>query len=93
MESGHRWLIPIGAAIIAVALFIAGLVAWRMMSAPHVCSPDVICGVYDPSERHQIHPLRAEGLWALSALFAIIALVSAVRPLTGAGRSAAPSAT
>ena len=69
MTGSRVWLVPalIGAA--AVACLIAGIVTWQMTSSGAHCPPQVACVV----KPHRHHPLRAELLWAVSALLAIIA--------------------
>ncbi|HEX5559461.1 MAG TPA: hypothetical protein VFX13_17735 [Gaiellales bacterium] len=71
------------ASLIAVALFVAGVVTWRMMSTPVLlpsCPPNTACSL-GPSlgSPYQLHPLRAELLWAASAVFAMLALGSGFR--------------
>lgn len=67
------WLIPAVAALAAVAFLVAGVVAWRMTWPPaHVGD---LPRLYVPAPRpHRLHPLRAELLWAASALFALVAI-------------------
>jgi hypothetical protein len=78
----RRWVVPSGAALIAVGLFVAGVVAWGMTATTqHVCPDGVICGLFPPDQTRQIHPLRAEILWALSGVFMVAAVVSVARPL------------
>jgi hypothetical protein len=75
------WLLPVGAAAIAICLFIAGVVVWRMMPpqpSPPLCPAHALCG-FLPESSHRLHPVRAELLWAASGLFSIIALSSALR--------------
>jgi len=71
------WLIPTAAAAVALALFIAGVVTWRMMPGIPYCPPNSLC--YLPLPAHRLHPLRAELLWAASAVFALIAAAESVR--------------
>jgi hypothetical protein len=61
------------AAVAAVALFVAGVVVWRMTSTPARPVSRGI-GVVDLAPPHRRHPLRAELLWAASALFAVAAI-------------------
>ena len=77
------WLIPLVASLVAVALFVAGVVAWRMTSMKVIgqpCPPNMLCaelpGAYAP---HRLHPLRAELLWAASAFFALVAVGTVLR--------------
>jgi predicted small integral membrane protein len=73
------WLLPAAAALAAVALFVAGAVAWDMAAAVgaprcpanHICFATVV-------PDHHLHPLRAGLLWVASAL---CALSAAARPL------------
>ena len=79
------WLISTIAFVVAVALFVAGIVTWRMFSTwPH-CSGHFSCGA--PPPPHRLHPLRAELLWAASAFFALtavgIGMWQWLRPTTG----------
>ena len=67
------WLVPTGAAIAAVAFFVAGVVVWRMTPGR------VHLGGHGPTlfyvaPPHRLHPLRAELLWAASAFFALVAI-------------------
>jgi hypothetical protein len=69
------------ASLIAVALLVAGLVTWRMTSTPVTlpsCWPNTTCSL-GPSlgSPYQLHPFRAELLWAASAVFALLAVGSA----------------
>lgn len=78
------WLVPVLASLIAVALLVAGVVTWRMMSPPacHVRGA-IFCFA---SPEHRLHPLRAELSWAASAVFALVAVGSGLwqwrRPTT-----------
>lgn len=81
------WLIPVAAAVAAVAPFAAGVVVWRMTGlalAPNAvpCLADHGCAIYGvrgPGIPHRLHPLRAEMLWAASALFAVVAIGTSLR--------------
>ena len=84
------WLVPVLASLIAVALLVAGVVAWRMMATSFAgasCPPQTSCSLA-PEFRapHRLHPLRAELLWAASAAFAFLAVGSGLwhwrRPTT-----------
>jgi hypothetical protein len=68
----RSWLVPVLASLIAVALLVAGVRAWRMVSQP-ICyvAGRLLCVV---SPEHRLHPLRAELLWAASAVCALIAV-------------------
>jgi hypothetical protein len=70
-------VVPVAAAVLAVGLFAAGMIAWRMMSPVRSCPDGYLCGLFDPNDRYQLHPLRAEALWALSGVFAVLAIASA----------------
>jgi hypothetical protein len=66
------------AAVAAVALFAAGVVVWRMTSAPEAGPVGgVLYVIIRPS--HRLHPLRAESLWAASAPFAVVAIGISLR--------------
>jgi hypothetical protein len=65
------WLVPALASLIAVALLVAGIVTWRMMSPPACQVAGAVFCVATPA--HRLHPLRAELLWAGSAVFALLA--------------------
>jgi hypothetical protein len=71
------WLLPVGAAAIAVCLFIGGVIVWRIVSPEPFCPPNTFCALQGPP--HRLHPLRAEALWAASGLFAITAAAISVR--------------
>jgi hypothetical protein len=77
MSRLRPWLIPTVAAALALAFFIAGVVTWRMMPDMPSCSPNSLCFELLPS--HRLHPLRAELLWAASAVFALIAAGTLLR--------------
>jgi hypothetical protein len=64
------WLVSTIAAAVALALFIAGLLTWRIMPGIPQCSPKTLCFMLPA---HRLHPLRAELLWVASAIFALIA--------------------
>ena len=79
-------LISTIALVVAVVLFVAGVVMWRLFSTwPH-CSGHVYCGA-PPPPPHRLHPLRAELLWAGSAFFLLVAIGVGLkqwrRPTTG----------
>jgi hypothetical protein len=76
---------------VAVTLLIAGVLTWRMMPGVRPCPPNALCGL-TVLPVHRLHPLRAELLWAASAVFALIAVGAsarhwrrpgAVRPVSG----------
>jgi hypothetical protein len=71
------WLIPTAAAAVALALFIVGVLTWRMVPGSPQCSPHTLC--FEAVPGHRLHPLRAELLWAGSAVFALIAAGASVR--------------
>lgn len=70
---GRPWLLPAAAALAAVVLFLAGAAAWDMTAPAGMprCPAHSFC--FTPVGDHHLHPLRAELLWAASALFAILA--------------------
>ncbi len=70
MTSSRRWLVPATIAAIAVICLVAGVIMWQMKSGGVHCPPTVACAGVKP---HRHHPLRAELLWAVAALLAIIA--------------------
>ena len=79
----NRSVIPVAAMLLALALLVAGVVTWRMFSGlpPHhpshrVAGPSVVAYFYPV---HRLHPLRAELLWAASAVFALIAVGAGLR--------------
>jgi hypothetical protein len=88
MAERRAWLVIIAAAL-AAGFFGAGLVEWRMWSAQPYCPPNALCGLALPPHR-LLHPLRAEALWAMSGLFALLAVGSAARLF--AHRDHAPTA-
>jgi hypothetical protein len=71
------------AAVTAVALFVAGVVVWRMTAPvyPAVprCPANSLCYNPFPAFAHRLHPLRAEMLWVASALLALLAIGTTVR--------------
>jgi hypothetical protein len=70
-QSRRAWLVPVVAAVATVALFVAGVVAWRMTSGPVPPGRFYFPASHPP---HRLHPLRAELLWAASVLFALVAI-------------------
>jgi hypothetical protein len=88
---------PTVAAIAAVAFFVAGVVLWRMASPNlHVTSPyhHAVPSALLP---HRLHPLRAELLWAASAVLALVAVGTGSRqwrrPQTVTGNGAGRTST
>jgi len=83
--TARGWLISTIALVVTLALFVAGLVTWRMFSTLPACPPHVICGA--PPPPHRLHPFRAELLWGASAVFALVAVGVGLRqwrrPTTG----------
>ena len=77
-------------AALAVACLIAGTVTWQMKSGGAHCPSTVSCPGIRP---HRHHPLRAELLWAVGVLLAIIAAEVALwqRRQASFGRSIASS--
>ncbi|MGH3427231.1 MAG: hypothetical protein ACRDQZ_06645 [Mycobacteriales bacterium] len=74
MTQRRPWLIPVIASVAAAALLVAGVVVWRMYSHPSPCEVDhrpFFCG---GSPVYRLHPLRAELLWAASALLAVASI-------------------
>jgi hypothetical protein len=71
MTGSRPWLVPAAIAVIAAAFLIAGVLTWQVMSAGVPCPAHETCvtGI----KHHRLHPVRAELLWAISALLAIIA--------------------
>jgi hypothetical protein len=65
------WVIPTIASVAAAALFVAGVIEWRMFSTLPACPADAFCGA--PPPVYRLHPLRAELLWAASAVFGLLA--------------------
>jgi hypothetical protein len=68
----RAWLIPLIALVLAAALFVAGVVEWRMFSP--ACPGDSVGCLLALPPPHRLHPLRAELLWAASAFFVLVAL-------------------
>jgi hypothetical protein len=66
----------------AIVTLIAGVVAWDMRFAIPTCPPKTICYLAPPSDGH-LHPLRAEILWAASALGLTVSAMSALLHLRG----------
>ncbi len=87
MPRPRPWLIPTAAAVVALALFVAGVVTWRMMPGVRPCPPNSLC--FMPLPPHRLHPLRAELLWVASAVFGLIAAGASLRHWrAGAGQPA-----
>jgi hypothetical protein len=61
----------------AVAFLIAGVVVWRMMSQVQCHAVGGLTCVLLPP--HRLHPLRAEALWAVSALCGLVAIGISLR--------------
>jgi hypothetical protein len=77
---GSARRVAITAALIAVGLFVAGVIVWTTMtSTEHFCPPGVVSNCTRPDVHVAIHPRRAEGLWALSGISAAVALVAGIR--------------
>jgi hypothetical protein len=57
-------------AVLAIGCLIAGTITWGMTSGGVHCPSTVSCPGVKP---HRHHPLRAELLWAVGVLLAIIA--------------------
>ena len=68
----HPWLVWTIALVVAVAVFIAAVVTWRMFSTLPGCPPNASCAA--PPPPHRLHPLRAELLWAASGFFVLVAV-------------------
>jgi hypothetical protein len=83
------WLIPLTTFVAAITLFVAGIVVWRMLSTPLAPKcPTVVLGPCLTSvPPHRLHPLRAEVLWAASAVFALIAAGTGGRARRGPSRA------
>jgi hypothetical protein len=79
----RQWIVPAVSAAIALCLLAAGAMIWQIASAETFC-PGPLCATH-ATVQHQIHPLRAEGLWALSAIFTVVALISWLTPRMGNG--------
>ncbi len=72
------WIVSVGAGVIAVSLFVVGLILWRMTGVtPYDCPSPGACGAV---QHHRLHPTRAEAVWLVSAVFAFIAIASVLRP-------------
>jgi len=76
--TSYRRHISIAALVVAAALFVAGMAAWRMTAPVHTppsclppCSNSLAPSFAAP---YRLHPLRAELLWAASGAFALVAL-------------------
>ena len=85
--TGYRRHLSFAALVVGVALFIAGVAAWRMTSPVHTppsclppCSNSLAPSFAAP---YRLHPLRAELLWAASGAFALVALGLALSPRRG----------
>jgi hypothetical protein len=76
------------AAIAAAGLLLAGAAAWSMTAGVPACPANHICFM-PVTAGHRLHPLRAELLWAASALFALIAVTVAAGRLRASARPAA----
>jgi len=77
MSRARPWLIPAVAALAAVVSFGAGVVVWRMMSQVQCHAfGGLTCVLLPP---HRLHPLRAEALWAVSALCGLVAIGVSLR--------------
>lgn len=71
MTGSRPWLVPAAIAVTAVLFLIAGVVTWQAMSSGVPCPAHEACT--SAVKRHRLHPVRAELLWAISGLLAIIA--------------------
>jgi hypothetical protein len=69
---------PITAAVAAIGFLVVGVLVWRMWG-PIYCPPPPALRCYNTAPFHRLHPLRAEALWAMSALSALIGLIWATR--------------
>jgi hypothetical protein len=76
-----RLLMLAVALTVATITVIAGVLAWDMRSTVPACPPHTFCVVTQPSGE-QLHPLRAEMLWATSAL---VSAVVGLRHVRGRG--------
>jgi hypothetical protein len=63
---------------VAMVALVAGVIAWDMRSAIPACPPNTFCVVTQPSGGH-LHPLRAEMLWAASALALLVSATMGLR--------------
>jgi hypothetical protein len=84
--TNNQWMVPVASAGLALCLLAAGAIIWQSTSTETFC-PGPTCATH-ASIRHQIHPMRAEGLWALSAIFGVVALVSWFTPRIGRDEAA-----
>lgn len=73
-----RLLVLAVALTVATVAFLAGVVAWDMRSAIPACPPNTFCVVTQSSGGH-LHPLRAEMLWAASAVALVVSAVMGLR--------------
>ncbi|MDX6548224.1 MAG: hypothetical protein QOG33_1774 [Gaiellales bacterium] len=80
----HRWTLPAGALLLAAGLLVAGVLVWRITSTATFC-PGALCGI-KADQHSQIYPHRAEALWVLSGIFALISLAIVVAPRIVANR-------
>jgi hypothetical protein len=71
MTGSRPWLVPAAIAVIAVGFVIAGLLTWQVTSSGVPCPAHHTC--FTAVRPHRLHPVRAELLWAIAALLAIIA--------------------
>jgi hypothetical protein len=69
VTGSRRWLVPLTIVALAVICLVAGVATWEMGSTGGHCPANVRCAI----KPHRHHPLRAELLWAIAALLAIIA--------------------
>jgi hypothetical protein len=68
------------AALLAIGLSVAGVIVWTTMtSTEHFCPPGVVSNCTRADAHVAIHPRRAEGLWALSGISAVVALLAGIR--------------
>ncbi|MDX6522292.1 MAG: hypothetical protein QOF08_2897 [Gaiellales bacterium] len=74
----HRWTLLAGALLLAAGLLVAGVLVWRITSTATFC-PGALCGV-KADQHSQIYPHRAEALWALSGILAVISLAVVIAP-------------
>jgi len=81
---------PVAAAVAAIGLLVVGVIVWRMWGAPMYCPPPPALRCLNTAPYHRLHPLRAEALWAASALSALIGLFWASRILIGRRRVGRP---
>jgi hypothetical protein len=71
MTGSRPWLVPATIAATAVVFLIAGVLIWEMTSTGAHCPAHAVCTI--AVRHHRRHPVRAELLWAISGLLAIIA--------------------